>query len=61
MFEVRRDGRFLGFGLVAVHHASLHGLNSEVNARLWNGFERLIVKINDALATFDNEFSRLRG
>ena len=61
VLKVCGDRRFLGFWLVAVHDAGLHGLHCEVNARLRNRFERLVVKINDAVAAFDDEFSLLLG
>ena len=32
----------------------LHGIHSEVDARLGDGFERLVVKINNAFATLNN-------
>ena len=50
-------GGFLGLWLIAVHHACAHRFYSEVNAGLRNGFERFVVKINNARATFGHKFS----
>ena len=59
VFQVCCNGGFLGFWLIAVHHAGLHGVHGKIDAGLRNGFEGLVVKINNAVAAFNDKFPRL--
>ena len=61
LLEARRERVFLGRWLVAVHDAASHGVGRHGNAFLWNGLERLVVEVDDALAAFDNEASTFVG
>ena len=64
LLEARRERVFLGRWLVAVHDAASHGVGRHGNAFLWNGLERLVVEVDDALAAFDNKSAsgfRLHG